>query len=46
MEVLGMADAEKLEKFFDRLERLFPQLKDSLEKKKAEAQGRLPSAKK
>jgi TolA-binding protein len=46
MEALGMADAEKLERFFDRLERLFPQLRDSLEKKKAEAQGHLPPAKK
>jgi len=32
VEALGVADPEK---FFDHLERLFPQLKDSLEKRKA-----------
>jgi TolA-binding protein len=35
MEALGMDDAERMNAFFDHLERLLPQLKDSLEKKKA-----------
>lgn len=35
MEALGLADAERLNAFFDHLERLLPQLKDSLEKKRA-----------
>jgi tetratricopeptide (TPR) repeat protein len=35
MEALGRADAERVNAFFDHLERLLPQLKDSLEKKKA-----------
>jgi TolA-binding protein len=35
LEALGLADAERLNAFFDHLERLLPQLKDSLEKKRA-----------
>jgi hypothetical protein len=35
MEALGVADAERLNGFVDHLERLFPQMKDSLEKKRA-----------
>jgi hypothetical protein len=35
MEALGLADTERLNAFFDRLDRLLPQLKDSLEKKRA-----------
>jgi TolA-binding protein len=42
VEALGVADPEK---FFDHLERLFPQLKDSLEKKRAAAQEPLPPEK-
>jgi TolA-binding protein len=42
VEALGLADPEK---FFDHLERLFPQLKDSLEKKKAAAQELVSPAK-
>jgi len=34
METLGLADAERLNAFFDHLERLFPQLKNSLERKR------------
>jgi TolA-binding protein len=43
VQALGVADPEK---FFDHLERLFPQLKDSLEKKKAAAQEPAPPEKK
>ena len=35
MEELGISDAARLNAFFDRLEGLLPQLKDSLEKKRA-----------
>jgi TolA-binding protein len=35
LEALGLADTERLNAFFDHLERLLPQLKDSLEKKRA-----------
>jgi len=35
MEALGISDAASLNAFFDRLEGLLPQLKDSLEKKRA-----------
>ncbi len=42
VETLGVADPEK---FFAHLERLFPQLKDLLEKKKTAAQESLPPAK-
>jgi TolA-binding protein len=35
LEALGPAEAERLNAFFDHLERLLPQLRDSLEKKRA-----------
>jgi len=42
VEALGMADPEN---FFDHLERLFPQLKEELEKKKAAVKEPLPAEK-
>jgi tetratricopeptide (TPR) repeat protein len=42
VEALGVSDPQK---FFDHLEWLFPQLKDSLEKKRAAAQEHLPPGK-
>ena len=42
IEALGVSDPQK---FFDHLEWLFPQLKDSLEKKRAAAQEHLPPGK-